>query len=561
MINVNQITAQLARMPDQALQRYAQMHKQDPYVLSLALAESTRRKEMRAGAQMQAPEQPKVVDQAIAGMGGLPTLPADNLRGMEQTMAAGGIVAFDEGGEVPRYQSQGLVRKPLTTDTEFGIPGFQLTGVPIMPQPGAIENQTWMQRKLDELVEKVQRGAASPQEKAWVSMFGGDATKRVEGRQQQSFYAPAPDQSAAETARLANVPAPTNSPVDNQQAPAADGSAAPSTGGGLRAGLGYAGLQPYLGGGLGLNTSAAGTAQELQNVRSGFTDEVPFAQQQAIEKYALAKRQGKEEGLQLLQEDIAKLGPGMEQAYARAQAREAKLGEREKEAGPMALIQAGLAIMGGESPYAMANIGKGGGMGLKAYAESIDKLELARDKLDETFSRIDAFRENRADMNAKAVRAAKAEIKDTYTEAEKLGLEALMKNTELNRADARSVFDSMMRNRATMYEVGARTALGIAGLETQERIAGGRESLMRELYGGSNRAMAEYGKIQQRVMAELGKNPMYANEPNEAKKTAMFNTEMRKAMQANPFLSAYSAGIGFQSAPSSGKVYDLLSPS
>ena len=51
MINVNQITAQLARMPDQSLQRYAAMHKEDPYILSLALAESNRRKEMRAGAQ------------------------------------------------------------------------------------------------------------------------------------------------------------------------------------------------------------------------------------------------------------------------------------------------------------------------------------------------------------------------------------------------------------------------------------------------------------------------------------------------------------------------------
>ena len=68
MINVNQITSQLAKMPDPMLQQYAQMHKGDPYILSLALAESNRRKEMRAGAQMNAPQQPKVVDQEIQGM-------------------------------------------------------------------------------------------------------------------------------------------------------------------------------------------------------------------------------------------------------------------------------------------------------------------------------------------------------------------------------------------------------------------------------------------------------------------------------------------------------------
>jgi len=121
MINVNQITAQMARMSDPALQQYAAMHKSDPYTLSLALSESNRRKEMRQGAQMQQPPQPKVVDQEIAQMGpqmpprqgmqpqqlpedsGIGQLPAPNMKGM----AAGGIVAFDEGGEVPGYAGGG----------------------------------------------------------------------------------------------------------------------------------------------------------------------------------------------------------------------------------------------------------------------------------------------------------------------------------------------------------------------------------------------------------------------------------------------------------------------
>jgi len=68
MINVNQITAQLARMPDNMLQQFAAMHKTDPYTLSLALSESNRRKELRQGAQMQQQPQPKVVDQELAEM-------------------------------------------------------------------------------------------------------------------------------------------------------------------------------------------------------------------------------------------------------------------------------------------------------------------------------------------------------------------------------------------------------------------------------------------------------------------------------------------------------------
>lgn len=118
MINVNQITAQMARMSDQALQQFAAMHKADPYTLSLALSESNRRKELRQGAQMQQQPQPKVVDQEIAQMQpqmaapqqgmppqqlpeetGIGALPAPNM----QRMATGGIVAFEEGGEVPGY--------------------------------------------------------------------------------------------------------------------------------------------------------------------------------------------------------------------------------------------------------------------------------------------------------------------------------------------------------------------------------------------------------------------------------------------------------------------------
>ena len=103
MVNVSQITSDLARLPDNALQRYAMMHKDDPYVLSLALSESNRRKEMRAGAQMQHQPQPRVTDQAVASMApapqielpenvGIGALPARNMA----RMADGGIVGYGD---------------------------------------------------------------------------------------------------------------------------------------------------------------------------------------------------------------------------------------------------------------------------------------------------------------------------------------------------------------------------------------------------------------------------------------------------------------------------------
>ena len=41
---LSNISDNLAMMPDPALQQFAQMHKQDPYMVSLALSESNRRK-------------------------------------------------------------------------------------------------------------------------------------------------------------------------------------------------------------------------------------------------------------------------------------------------------------------------------------------------------------------------------------------------------------------------------------------------------------------------------------------------------------------------------------
>lgn len=136
MINVNQITAELAKMPDQALQQYAAMHKNDPYTVALALSESNRRKQMRMGAQgAGAMPQPKVVDQDIAQMAsppqqqplpedsGIGQLPAQNM----QNMAGGGIVAFDEGGDVPGYAEgvfTGLKKKYKE------LKGYQFEGGP-----------------------------------------------------------------------------------------------------------------------------------------------------------------------------------------------------------------------------------------------------------------------------------------------------------------------------------------------------------------------------------------------------------------------------------------------
>ena len=123
MINVNQITSTLARMQLPELQQYAALHKNDPYIVSLAMSVANQKKQAEVAkngiAGMQ--PQPKVVDQEIAQMMapqmppqqqmppqmaqqqlpeniGIGQLPAQNMQGM----ADGGIVGYAEGG-VPRF--------------------------------------------------------------------------------------------------------------------------------------------------------------------------------------------------------------------------------------------------------------------------------------------------------------------------------------------------------------------------------------------------------------------------------------------------------------------------
>jgi soluble lytic murein transglycosylase-like protein len=130
MINVNQITSKLALMPDAALKQFAEMHKEDPYSFSLAIAESNRRKEIRSQAAPVQP-QPKVADQELSAMAQAPEpyrLPEEVGIGalpVDMRMASGGIVAFDDGGDV--YSNEG--RNSKTAYREYALAKAKENGV------------------------------------------------------------------------------------------------------------------------------------------------------------------------------------------------------------------------------------------------------------------------------------------------------------------------------------------------------------------------------------------------------------------------------------------------
>ena len=108
--DVNLITKTLAGLqPDSALQQYAALHKNNPYILSLAKSESDRRKSLRTAAQGNPGQMPTVADREIAGMApapmmaqqqlpenqGIAQIPTPNIR----TMADGGIAGYEDDEE------------------------------------------------------------------------------------------------------------------------------------------------------------------------------------------------------------------------------------------------------------------------------------------------------------------------------------------------------------------------------------------------------------------------------------------------------------------------------
>ena len=172
--NADNIMATLRRMRDDELLQYAQLHKNDPYIFPLTFQESNSRKQMRAEQAAQDTPTTQVVDKNLQEMAapapqmaqgmppqgmppqgmppqgmpqgmpphqlpedsGIGQLPAPNM----QRMATGGIVAFEEGGEVPGYAGGGAV-DPKQKFTQQYYGAAVLAGQELGVDPGIILSQ------------------------------------------------------------------------------------------------------------------------------------------------------------------------------------------------------------------------------------------------------------------------------------------------------------------------------------------------------------------------------------------------------------------------------------
>lgn len=437
MMNIEQITSRLAQMPDQALQQYAMMHKDDPYIMALAVSESRRRKQMRAAAAPRPQAQPKVAEQALmemapAGVDALPT--------QEMDFAGGGIVAFADGGDVERYQTGGSIFAQLDQEKAAQLAQLNAQLAQINPlliaasqsgDPRAIQQYAQQAQTIRDRINAVRESAGN----------------RIAGI--EALMAPA----AAPVAAPAAAPAAPAAPTGGISQAALDQGRAPMPGPQLdrgRMGARRSMDEITAEKGLGATPEAAAmrrdtapaskapTVQSAQELANQFYD--TKAQKAEVEKYVKDQEAAVEKARERRKE-----GKPEGKAYSKfeemLQAEEGKAGKERDEATGVAIFKAGLAMMSGTSPRAFENIGKGALTGLEEYTSAMKDLKKSAKERQKAFADIENARraEERDDWKAKNEFEDKAESR--MDNARKYGIDFIKDVTGKSAEIASRIYD------------------------------------------------------------------------------------------------------------------------
>jgi len=603
-MNPQNVLSSLRMMSDQQLQQYAAMHKNDPFIFPLAFQESQTRKQMRAEAQQaQAAPQEKVADQALASMAaqplpeevGIGALPAQNLEGM----AAGGIVAFDEGGEVPRFNGLGgSFVGPQARSAEFGAflqqmgisaddftnkyrpdqqqqlrQAFnQMQSAPSTPTSATRPLTTtesgikaigsaastagdYLKRGLGAFTKYAPVVAVgeslfftSPEEKAILEK--ADARKRMANANFDSTTLATAGQGAAPGATAVG---PAGKDVFGGAGASGGAGAAPAadTGAQLRPGGGQGiGFKP--GEGLGLGTRPGTYMSELESMQPQGEVRSPFESQ--IRAAGLAETKAAQEYKELREQQMKDAGfAGVEQER-RLKAREEKLAKTEGEVGGLALLKAGLAIMSGSSPYALQNIGAGAQVGVEEYVKGREKIDAARERLDDAFDRLDQVRRGELMMNQKEQAQLRRDVNKTIAQTEKDVLAGAREAYGWKKEDTRAAFNAYVADRRMGAEITSRERLGIADinarLQAARTTADAPLNLYRQLGAAAPDSALRKGfdlTQQARSSGLYGLLGKYAD-PMELEQLRTTNPEMY-AMVVAQMQNALSRGLGSSTPP------------
>lgn len=482
-LNIEQITNRLAQMPDAALQKYAAMNKNDPYIVSLALSESNRRKQLRQAAQAtqgQMP-QPKVVDAAVQQMAapapedrGIARLPAGDMN-----FADGGIVAFADGGEVERYQVGGVL-----AGTQYGIPGMVTPTEPFYTQEGAPEQTPLLQRLYADFVEGARNRAVEGARARIAAGYGSDKDLEVLKSAGQRASSPPPQTRKTFVSersqalqnlsgmdrRLLTPPSPATSGDTSPfkagrftSAPAPAPAAAPAPAQRMDAGAPRASGEPTF---AGLDPTKMLTSAESQLGKQDMPEKKML---EDLGKERVAAAEKERDAIKAINERYADRYKGR---FERLDAREAELGGQKNQNLGLALLQAGAAMMSTPGGIGAA-LGKGVDVGSRQYVAGIDKLNAAKEKLADARDRLEELQLNRSEMSDREIAKAETGIRNASLSAREDMIKLVMDQRKVDRETALKIVDNQIRiGLVQLQEAGqnARSAASIAASQsTPER--------------------------------------------------------------------------------------------
>jgi hypothetical protein len=367
-MNIIKLQNELKSVPDDALIGYVQ-NPTGNVPSYLALSELQRRKDMRAKYQAQQAPQSSVAEdlgqqaqpqpQGIAampqqapvaeqGVAGLP-IPDEMFSG--QGMAAGGIVAFDEGGDVPSYAGPygsyvnpslygGEVKEYINPYKSPKLFGEDLYGEGLLgPNPDqdiirAFENQ----RSMNPFISGMPR----------TDLADEYARLRLKASKNQATQQ---DYDRMNTINESMRPA-ENYPT---------------------------------GGGPDSPTSVAALKQSADKAAMDKQRDLAKEKEKAI-RDIYAPKGGTREGVKSLSDyakefrDVVGEDPMQAKLAARMEKMDAASAKQAEQAPWMALAQAGFGIAAGKSPYALQNIAAGAMEGVKSYGDAQDKMAALEDK-------------------------------------------------------------------------------------------------------------------------------------------------------------------------------------
>ena len=467
-MNIIKLQDQLKGLPDQTLIGYVQ-NPTGQVPTYLALSELQRRKTMKEKyQQQQAPQTtvaedlaapPPPMEQGIAAMvpqqspveeQGVASLPTGDMYD-EQNFATGGIVAFDDGGEVQHFDQGGTSRlgrwwegykqrsqEDLAKQDKIQRLQNEYLSLTIDPlqktfpgQPeAAAQRQAAIKQELATLQSTAPNTKASDATPAPTATTGGPRVDTTQlpssftGIDQPSQFQPSPNALT----QMNQPSAPPTPPV-----PGATGVARE-----------------------GLDNLYKPLADRSADYDALMRDETGAAEN-AMGKYR-----------QLIGED--KMRPQLEEKLRKMEERSAK---QEEQAPWMALARAGLGMAAGKSRFALQNIAEGATMGLEDYAKAKDKFETAREKQFDIQSRL--AQAQRAEDVAAATHGLKSEefIK-AQNQANKLAKLGYQTNREAaNQKNKIDAYEAITKNKTadiqgTYYNAlteAAKNKTGAGGLD------------------------------------------------------------------------------------------------